>query len=141
MSQANVDVVRRVMWDGVDAARLIRDDTTSYLAELEAIVEPDCAFAWVGPFGRIEATGLDEAREFWLDYYEPWESVQTETERIFPVGDEVVVLARQRGRMAGTKHDVEALVAAVYPVREGRLARADFYSDRAEALEAVGLQE
>ena len=141
MSQANVDVVRRVMWDGVDAARLIRGDTTSYMAELEAIVEPDCAFAWIGPFGRIEATGLGEARDFWLDFFEPWESVQTETERIFLVGDEVVVLARQRGRMAGTKHDVEALFAAVYLVRDGRLARADFYSDRATALEAVGLQE
>jgi ketosteroid isomerase-like protein len=100
-----------------------------------------------GPPCADDAAGGDRgrdrvrAREFWLDFFEPCESVQTETERIFPVGDEVVVLARQRGRMAGTNHDVEALVAAVYLVRDGRLARADFYSDRATALEAVGLQE
>jgi ketosteroid isomerase-like protein len=67
--------------------------------------------------------------------------VQNNNERIIPVGDEVVVLARQRGRMAGTKHEVEAMVAGVYLVRDGRLARAAFYSDRAEALEAVGLRE
>jgi ketosteroid isomerase-like protein len=143
MSHENVDVVRRLVWDGVDAPALIRDDATwtRWRAEREAFVEPGCAFAWIGPWGRIEVTGLDEMREFWLDWFEPWESVQNNNERIIPVGDEVVVLARQRGRMAGTKHEVEAMVAGVYLVRDGKLARADFYSDRAEALEAVGLRE
>ena len=143
MSHENVDVVRKLVWDGVDAVPLIRDDTTwtRWRAEIEAIFAPDCAFAWIGLGLRTEATGLDEARQVWLDWFEPWESMRADVERIFPVGDKVVLMARHHGRMAGTKHQVEAMVAGVYLVRDGKLARADFDSDRAEALAAVGLRE
>ena len=78
---------------------------------------------------------------FWLDFYAPWESLYTEVERLIPVGDKVVALVRQYGRMAGSRREVESLLAAVYYVRSGRIARAEFYTDRADALRAAGLRE
>jgi ketosteroid isomerase-like protein len=52
-----------------------------------------------------------------------------------------VVLARQRGRRLDTEAEVVAESAGVYLLRNGKIARIDFYIDRAEALEAVGLSE
>ena len=145
MSQENVELVRRTLalTKGIDVAFLIRDDATwtRYAAELQAIYEPDCAFAWVSQGQRVEATGVDAARQVWLDWFEPWESVRPETERIIPVGDRVVALTRQHGRLAGAEHEVELVAAAVYFVRDGKLASVEFYANRAEALEAVGLRE
>jgi hypothetical protein len=46
---------------------------------------------------------------------------------------------RQHGRMAGTTGEVELIGAGVYLVREGRIARVEFYANRGEALEALGL--
>jgi ketosteroid isomerase-like protein len=86
-------------------------------------------------------TGLEGARQLLLDWFEPWESVQIESERFIPVGDKVVVLMRQRGRMAGSQNEVEALVAAIYLLKEGRVTRVEWYPDRSDALEAAGLTE
>jgi ketosteroid isomerase-like protein len=144
MSQENVALVRNAFWEGVDVAARFRDEAgwPERRAEFEANYEPDCAFAWIAQGQRAEATGADEARQFWLDFFEPWESVRTEIERIIPVrGDRVVVLTRTRGRMTAVQHEVELLGAAVYLIRSGKLASVEFYANRAEALEAVGLRE
>jgi ketosteroid isomerase-like protein len=145
MSQKDVEVVRRwlSLWDGVDAVAVMRDDAawTRGRAEIEAFVEPACAFAWIALGQRVEATGLDGFRQAWLDFFEPWESVRNELDRIVPVSGKVVSLGRQHCRMAGTLREVELIGAGVHLVREGRVARAEFYANRAEALEAVGLRE
>jgi ketosteroid isomerase-like protein len=148
MSQENADVVRRVfvevLVDGADVAPLFRDDATwtKRRAELEAIFEPDCAVAWIAQGERpIEATGLDESRQGWLDWLEPWETYHAQVERIIPAGDKVLVLVRLHGRMAGTESEVEMVSASVYLVRDGKIARVEHYANRAEALVAVGVRE
>jgi ketosteroid isomerase-like protein len=90
---------------------------------------------------QFKATGLDAARHVWLDFFEPWQSFPAEVERIISAGDKVVVLSRQHRRMTGAENEVETISAAVYLVRKGRIARAEFYAKRAEALDAVGLRE
>jgi ketosteroid isomerase-like protein len=144
MSQDNVDLVRSLVWEGLDAAAFVRDDAAwaARRAEVEALFEPDCVFAWIahGQLG-LEATGLDEARAVWLEFFEPWESVHNETDDMIAVNDRVVVLTRTRGRIAASQRDVEMVGAAVYQVRNSKLARAEFYATRDEALEAVGLRE
>ena len=143
MSQEN-EVVRALLWDGVDAIPVIRDDTAwiSYKAQVEPFVEAGCAFVWIfGAGQRIEVVGLDESRQVWLDWFEPWESVHNEFERLIPVGDQVISVGRQHGRLAGTQNEVEMLGASVFLMRDGRVARVEHYANRAEAFEAVGLRE
>jgi ketosteroid isomerase-like protein len=48
---------------------------------------------------------------------------------------------RFRGRGKGGGAPVDERIAHVFTLREGKLVRADFYSDPAEALKAVGLAE
>lgn len=47
---------------------------------------------------------------------------------------------RDLGRREGSTQEVELLGAAVWTIRNGKIVRAEFYPDRAEALEAVGLE-
>lgn len=107
--------------------------------EIEPIFELDCTFAWIGGGGESEYIGLDGLREGWLDLVEAWKSVRSEFERVIPVGERVLVLARRYARIVGSQHEVETIGAAIYLVRDGKIARAEFYATRDEALEAVGL--
>jgi ketosteroid isomerase-like protein len=50
-------------------------------------------------------------------------------------------LVRDFGRRAGMTAEVSVLSAAVWTVRDGRIARVAFYLDRSEALDAAGLSE
>jgi ketosteroid isomerase-like protein len=153
MSQQNVEVVRSGFeaWNagdmdafGADVVPLFRDDAawTRWRTEIEALFEPDCVVVWIAHGQRaIEATGLDDSRQRWLDWLEPWETYHAQVERIIPAGDKVVALTRVHGRMVGTQHEVELIGASVYLVRDGTVARVEHYANRAQALEAVGLRE
>lgn len=93
--------------------------------EIEPIFELDCTFAWIGGGGESEYIGLDGLREGWLDLVEAWKSVRSEFERVIPVGERVLVLARRYARIVGSQHEVETIGAAIYLVRDGKIARAE----------------
>jgi ketosteroid isomerase-like protein len=48
-------------------------------------------------------------------------------------------MLRQRGRSKATGMPVDMSLAQVWTMRDGKQTRMDTYSDRAEALEDVGL--
>ena len=73
----------------------------------------------------------------WL---EPWENYRTEIEDVLDAGDQTVVLVRDYGRRKGSDAEVSQRAAAIWTVHDGKIARADFYTDRDEALEAVRLR-
>jgi hypothetical protein len=112
MSEENVEIVRRLIVDGGDSARLLRDDATwtRWRAEIEPLLDPDWTTAWIAD-GQpwLEATGPDDARRRWLDWLEPWERYEPQVEKIVAV--------------------------------DNKVTRAEHYADHAEALEAVGLPE
>ena len=143
MSQQNLEVVQRLvaLWEGDAEIAYMRDDAAwaRYKPRIEPFFEPDCTFAWFGGGIGPEYSGLDGFREGWLDIYEAWESARNHFEQIVPVGDKVLVLLRLYARIVGAEHEVETLAAGVFVMRDGRVARAEFYADRALALEAVGL--
>jgi ketosteroid isomerase-like protein len=145
VSQQNLEVVRRLvaLWEGDAQIASLRDDAAwaLYKPEIEPLFEPDCTFAWIGGGIGPEHSGLDGFREGWLDIYAAWESGRNHFEQIVPVGDKVLVLVRLSARIVETEHEVETLAASVFVVRDGRVARAEFYANRADALEAVGLRE
>ena len=145
MSQENVEIVDKLvaLTDGIDIA-VVRDDAAwaERRAQHKAIFEPDCEFAWIASGGTVglEARGVDGLRERHLELFGAWETVQTECEQLIPVGDKVVALLRLRGRMAGSENEVQNFGAGIYFVRDGRIARAEFYANRADGLAAAGLR-
>jgi ketosteroid isomerase-like protein len=56
------------------------------------------------------------------------------------IAPSVLVLYRNFGRLEGSAEEGKTDNAAIWSFRDGRLARAAFYIDRAEALKAVGLE-
>jgi ketosteroid isomerase-like protein len=134
VSQQNVAIVRRAL-----AHRRASGDF------LEEIIAPD--FVWdMSKFrGWPEQQtyqGIDGARRFVRDWTAAFDEWEVDLEEVHDAGgNKVVGILRQRGRSKSTGVPVDMLLAAVYTLRDGQQTRAELYSDPAEALKAVGLQE
>jgi ketosteroid isomerase-like protein len=83
---------------------------------------------------------LDGLRACWLDWLEPWATYRTEIEELIDAGDQVLVIGRDYGRRELGAPEVRLTFAASWTIRDGRIVRAEFYPDRAEAFDAVGLE-
>ena len=147
MSQENVEIVRKLQPDSdadlVEVFKAIADD-----AELEAATAaaaPAFADDFVCVFHSLSEeprTGVQGLRDSWLDWLAPWESYRAEIVELRDAGDAVLVLSNDFGRRPGMDKEVEMHGSAVWTVREGKVARAEFFpTDRASALEAAGLSE
>jgi ketosteroid isomerase-like protein len=122
MSQENVELVRKLQPSpGIDLVALFRDAGVGIQA---------------GEWG-----GLAGLRAAWADWLEPWASYRAEIEDVIDAGDDVVVLTRDYGRRPGMSAEIPIVAAAVWTVREGKIARNCFYPNREDALRAVGLPE
>jgi len=86
-------------------------------------------------------SGLDGLRACWRDWLAPWASYRTEIDELIDAGDSVVAIVRDYGRREQSATEVEMRAAAVYTVQGGRIIRAEYHADRAEALASVGLAE
>jgi ketosteroid isomerase-like protein len=130
MSQENVEIVRRAFAYEIHGV--------GDRAEAEEIFDPNVL---MNPSNEGPSHGFGAMR----DDYERWASVFEELsvtiEEIIDAGDQIVVVAHHegRGRKSGVK--VDTRFYEVYTVHEGKVSRVDEFTERAEALEAAGLQE
>ncbi|HEY2181312.1 MAG TPA: nuclear transport factor 2 family protein [Solirubrobacteraceae bacterium] len=146
MSQENVEMVRGLLpAPDVDIAQLFRDDML--WAALVAAVAPalrsdfECFNRGLpGGEGRTYK-GLDGLRVLWLDWLAPWATYRTEIEDAIDLGEHVLVPVRDFARPQESAQEVAFGGAAVWTVRDGKIAQIGFYTSRHEALKAVGLEE
>lgn len=144
MSRENVELVLRVQpRREVDLARLFRDEHRWARFTGSAAAIYHCDFQSAGTVLGVEMTrtGLEGLREFWLDWLAPWATYRTEAQEAIDLGERVLVLSRSFGRLEGSAQEVKEAPAAVWSVREGKILRAEFYTSREIAREAVGLAE
>ena len=143
MSQANVELVLGLVpAPDVDIAPFFRDDEmwARLAAAWAPVIQPDfqCTAALFG--SEISyGVGIDSFRALWLDWLAPWATYRTETEETNDLGDRVLWLGLDFGRRKGSTAEVKGDVAVLWTFRDGKVARWDGYTDRAEALKAVGL--
>jgi hypothetical protein len=126
---------------GTDVANLLRDEA-QYAATaqlLEGLVDPALVSvpAWRG--GGTTYSGIDGFREMWIDWLEPWAAYYVHVDEMIEVGDRVVVLVRDRARHHGMDAEVELISGSVWTFRDGRVIRVEFYANREDLREAVGL--
>jgi ketosteroid isomerase-like protein len=116
MSQENVELVRRA-YDAWNAGNF---DAASELLSPE--------MEWQMPPNLPES--------------DTWRS-KAEVQDLIDAGDRVVALVRFRGRSAVTELELQGVSvdAAVWTVRDGKLAKVEMYGGTEAALEAVGLRE
>ena len=72
---------------------------------------------------------------------EGFDEFRIEPEEFIEAGDRVVVLVRTVGRGKLSGAEVDAQVAHVWTVRNGKAVELRLYGNRDEALEAAGLRE
>lgn len=142
MPSSNVELVTSLQpGPRVDLVQLFGDDQlwTSVAQALAPLVDEDLESGFVGLERKSRGVGIDGFREVWLRWLAAWDSYRTEIDRVVESGDDVLVLVCDYGRKKGTTVEVRLPGAAVWTVRDGRIARAFFYADRRAAAREVGL--
>jgi ketosteroid isomerase-like protein len=141
MSQENVELVRG-FYEALGQSGTDLRTIDEWLDPARTdLVEPDFEMAFFPPFLSGPFRGQRGLVDFTREFNAMWEEYQLEPEQFLDTGDRVAVVMRFRGRGKGGGAPVDERIAHVFTLREGKLVRADFYSDPDEALKAVGLSE
>jgi ketosteroid isomerase-like protein len=127
--EGNVEIVRRTV-EAFDRGKL---DVLPLLADDVELVEwPE------GPDQRTYRghSGAIKAFESW---FEVWASVRVEVEEIVEAGDQVLLCGKTHGKGKGSAVEVSTDAFNVYTIRDGKVARIEFFTRKEPALEAAGL--
>jgi SnoaL-like domain len=144
MSKKNVDLVKALLpQPDTDISSLFRDEEASARMRdaLSPLLTDDFESATVLAGETRTYAGPEGFRELWLDWLEPWATYRSITDEVIDVGERVVVLFRDYGRRQDMEAEIELIGAAIWTIRGGKVARIEHHSDRAQALEAAGLQD
>ena len=88
-----------------------------------------------------EYRGHEGFRRWLEDWSSAWSEFSMDPEEFIDAGDRVVFVFRMTAKGRGSGVEVERQDAMVFEVRDGMTVRVDYYNDRQQALEAVGLAE
>jgi ketosteroid isomerase-like protein len=132
MSEENVELVRRAL-QAID-----RRDLTSWLAVLDEDAEVVPTRDWPEPGVR----GAEAAFNWYVQAFDTLQPFRTtDTEFIDAGADKVLLQYRMDLRGKGSGAKVEFRRWCVVTMQKARILRAQWFSDRADALEAAGLSE
>ena len=145
MSEENVEIVERYF-------RLIDRMLADYWTNPVPIMEYpglDEAFRDVQADAQWKPPNLNEAiqgKEAWLDFVsdllDAVEDWRINIEDVSGLGDDhVLVASRNAIRGKGSGIQIDQAIWTVVAVKKGKIATISDFSERAEALEAVGLSE
>jgi len=83
--------------------------------------------------------GLDALRRFMDEWHDAWaDDYITHVESIREYGDAVIVLLRFTGHARASGVEVAGAIFEVCRFRDGKIASVEDFTDRADALKAVG---
>jgi ketosteroid isomerase-like protein len=132
MSQANVEIVRRVL-----DAYSRRD-----LATITVLNDPEIEVDWSASHGWYADVyhGNDAIIQLLEGFFQAFEMFVVEVDSYIPVGDSVVVpnVAYQRGR-EGIQSSARSTF--VFTLHDRKITKIRLYQETADALKAVGLEE
>jgi ketosteroid isomerase-like protein len=101
----------------------------------------DVVFISSGPDGG-QYYGIEGLTAGWRDFLGAWEDFRISTDRVVPVKRGVyVLLIRLQARGKGSGVAIDAEVANLITMRDGRVARTEMFWDRDAALAAAGARE
>ena len=131
MSKANVEIAKR----SVDAFN--RRDVDALLD----LATPDCVLSSQLLDASADFRGREGLESFFAMLSESWEEFRSVIEDYRDLGDEVLMLGRNRARGKGSGAPVDAPTAAICSFHDGKVSRIRLYLDQSEALRAVVLSE
>ncbi len=130
MSQENVEIVRRaneqLLASGELAWDLMHEDIT--------VLDYDTP-------DQEEYRGHAGVAQWLEEWGAAWSEWTYEPEQYIDAGDLVVVFTHTTAKGRGSGVELDREEGVVYKLRDGKITDIEYYNDRAEALEAVGLSE
>ena len=106
------------------------------------IFDPSVRVVWLPVAGgETETVGLNGMARMMKTWMQPWEQVTTVAERVIDAGDQVVIIAEWRGRGKTSGVVTKWRYGAVWTLRDGKVISLVSYTNPADALKAVGLEE
>ena len=139
MSQENVKLARR-LFEQIVAQAI--SGTGVDESDLSVLVHPDIEYRedprWPGSGGY---RGLEAIRARFEEYQDIFGDTQLALGEVLDAGDSVVLAFTTRGESVATKLPFEHEWAWIWAFRGEQLTNWRAFFDKAEALEAVGLQE
>jgi ketosteroid isomerase-like protein len=133
MSQENVEIVADTIAafnrGDLDAGSDYWTDDLDYRAAQGAPDDP-------GPIH-----GKDAMRTYVEDWLDTFDDFRGEVIELIDAGDDVIVVMRIGGRAKLSGVEADLTFAAIYTIRDGKIARGREYWTREQALEAAGLRE
>ena len=134
MSQENVEIVRQA------AAAFNRGDLDTWVEYLADDIDYRAVEGAPDDHGPIH--GKAEMRAYLQDWFDTFDDLKVEPLEVIDAGqDQAVAVVRFGGRAKLSGVEVDLTFAALYTVRDGKVARGREYWTRDEALEAAGLSE
>ncbi len=131
MSQENVELVRRLY-----------SATGQGNFWVPEFFDPQVRIVWLDGVGMDKETvGLRAMSDMMRTWLEGYEGLTLTADRLIDAGDQVVAIARWRGRGRTSGVVTEWTHASVYGFREGRVGSLVSYSEPRDALEAAGVSE
>ena len=77
--------------------------------------------------------------EYLVNWYGQWEESDAEPVSFEDVGDHVLVVLRERGRLEGSGLEVQEEFSYSFVLRDGKVVERRMYDSHAEARAALGL--
>jgi ketosteroid isomerase-like protein len=134
MSQENVEIVRRA------AAAFNRGDLDAWFGYLADDIDHRAVEGAPDDPGPIH--GKDALRAYVQDWLGTFDDFKSEPDELIDAGeDKVIVVTRISGRAKLSGVEADLTYAALYKLRDGKIAWGREYWTRDEALEAAGLSE
>ncbi len=134
MSQENVEIIRRFaeVFETRDLERIGSEFFDPDIEWRTSAEDPDAA-TYRGP---------EAFKRYVEQWWESFDGLHAALEECIDAGDDrVVAWVRWTGRGRASGVDADWHLAIIYTMRDGKIALAEEYFDRDEALEAVGLRE
>ena len=135
MSQENVERVREAL------VAYNRGDLDAFLDEYWTD-DIDYRAVEGAPDDHGPIHGKAEMRAYMQDWFDTFDDLKVEPLEVIDAGqDQTVAVVRFGGRAKLSGVEVDLTFAALYTVREGKVARGREYWTKEQALEAAGLRE
>ena len=134
MSQENVEIVRQV------AAAFNRGDLDTWVEYLADDIDYRAIEGALDDRGPMH--GKDAVRAYLQDWLDLFDDFKAEPVELIDAGEEqVIAVGRISGRAKLSGVETDLTYAALYTIRDGKIARGREYWTKEQALEAAGLRE
>jgi hypothetical protein len=145
VSQENVEIARAVYDVEGDVAAIPRDDElwATWTKRVAPYFDPGFEIHIATGVATEGDTfsGWDGTRAAALDWYAAFATYRRDIEEAIDLGERVLLLMREYGSLEDSDAEINSSPAHLLTFRDGKIVRWDAFSEWAQALQAVGLEE